>query len=242
MIRTVIWYVLGWMDLALSLPLLIWIGYLERKGKTEKRDRLAYKFSMKLAKGLFRLTGSSLEISGLENVPCDRPVLFVSNHQSHMDSAVIHGFINVPKGFIVDKDANNIPIIRKWLKYMKCVPVDRKNAMQNIHSMEKAIEFLKAGHSMVIYPEGRLDEGKCLLKFKTGCVRLAMKANVPIVPVTVIDTWRIMNRDATKISSAKARCIISPAIDISGFRKSDEKAIATRLYNIIERNLKSEIS
>jgi 1-acyl-sn-glycerol-3-phosphate acyltransferase len=222
--------------------MLIRIGHLERKGETGKRDKLADKFSMKLAKGLFRLTGSSLEITGMENVPCDRPVLFVSNHQSHMDSAVIHGFINVPKGFIVDKDANNIPIIRKWLKYMKCVPVDRKNAVKNIHSMEKAIEYLREGHSMVIYPEGRLDEGKCLMKFRTGCVRLAMKAKVSIVPVTVIDTWRVMNRNATKISSAKIRCIISPAVDISGFKKSDEKAIITQLYNIIERNLKYEIS
>lgn len=242
MIRTVIWYSLGWLNLAISFPLLIRIEYLERKGEAEKRDRLADKFSMKLAKGLFWLTGSSLEITGLENVPADRPVLFVSNHQSHMDSAVIHGFINVPKGFIVDKDAKKIPILSKWLKYMKCIPVDRKNAIQNIHSIEETIEILKTGHSMVIYPEGRLDEGKCLLKFKCGCVGLAMKAKVPIVPVTLIDTWRIMNRAGTKIGSAKIRCIISPAIDLSGFKKGDEKTISTQLYNIIERNLKSDIS
>ncbi len=238
MIRTIIWYLFGWLNLAISFPVLIIIRRLERIGKTDKRDRLADKFSMKLAKGLFSLTGSSLEITGMENIPADKPVLFVSNHQSHMDSAVIHGFIHVPKGFIVDKDANNIPILRTWLKYMKCIPIDRGNSMQNIRSMEETIEILRAGHSMVIYPEGRLDEGKCLLKFKDGYVRLAMKAKVPVVPVTVVDTWRIMNRAGTKISSASVRCIISPAIDISGFNKGDEKALNQKIYNIIDKNLK----
>ncbi len=120
MLRTVFWYVTGWSYLAVTIPVLAWVKYLEKSGRHYERDAFAERFSMMLARGLFYLTGSSIDIKGAENIP-EGTVIFVSNHPSHIDSAVIHGFIRKPKGFVADKDAGRIPILRTWFKYMKCV-------------------------------------------------------------------------------------------------------------------------
>ncbi len=236
MLRTIFWYAAGWAYLFVTMPVLYRIKYLEKKGRTDERDALADRFSMKLARGLFYLTGSTAEVTGVEKLP-EGPVLFVSNHQSHMDSAVIHGFIRKPKGFVADKDAGRIPIIRTWMKYMKCIFIDRGNARRNIANLEYGIELLKQGHSLVIYPEGRINAESSLIDFRKGCLKLAAKAGVPVVPVTIRDSFRIMNRNGFGISSARVRCIISDPIYISAHDAKNEAAQIKKVRDIIAKNL-----
>lgn len=237
MFRTIIWYTLSWLYMFITYPAMLRVKYLEKRGRLEERDKFANRFSMSLAKGLFFLTGSSIIVKGSENIPDGHPVLFVSNHQSHMDSAIIHGFVKLPKGFIADKEVKNIPILRTWLKYMKCIFINRNDVRQNIRSMEEGVKILREGHSMVIYPEGRLDEGKRLGEFKKGCVKLAMKAGVPILPITMINSYRIMSRDGSKISSAAVQCIISQPIQISSLENDDESILTQKIRDIIAKNL-----
>jgi 1-acyl-sn-glycerol-3-phosphate acyltransferase len=218
------------------MPVLYRIKYLERKGKTDEKEALANRFSMRLARGLFYLTGSSVEVEGIERLP-EGPVLFVSNHQSHMDSAVIHGFIPRPKGFVADKDAGRIPILRTWMKYMKCIFIDRGNARRNIRSLESGIKLLKQGHSLVIYPEGRINASGRLADFKKGCLKLAAKAGVPVVPVTIRYSSSIMDRKGLKIRPARIRCIISDPIDISNLSDRNEAVQIKKVREIIAKSL-----
>lgn len=236
MLRTIFWYAAGWTYLFVTMPVLYRIKYLEKKGRTDEKEELASRFSMMLARGLFYLTGSSVEVEGIEKLP-DGPVLFVSNHQSHMDSAVIHGFIRRPKGFFADKDAGRIPILSTWMKYMKCIFIDRSNARRNIRSLENGISLLKQGHSLVIYPEGRINASSRLIEFRKGCLKIAARAGVPVVPVTIRDSYRIMNRKGFDIDSAKVRCIISDPIYISNLSDKDEAAQIKKVRDIIAKNL-----
>lgn len=240
MLRTIIWYMVSWMYLIITFPALIWVKFIGKSGKLSEQNRFAEEFSMVIARTLFYLTGSSLTIKGIENIPEDQHVLFVSNHQSHMDSAIIHGFIKLPKGFIADKEAQNIPILRTWMKYMKCIFVDRTDKHRNIRGMEESLKTLKGYHSLVIYPEGKLDEGKDLKEFKKGFIKLAVKAGVPIVPVTIADSCRVMNRKGSRISSAHVKCIVSEPISLSELIKEDENKMIRKIRGIISENLSEE--
>ncbi len=239
MFRTVFWYAAGWTYLFITMPVLLRIRYLEKQGRIDDKRDLASRFSMMLARGLFFLTGSTVDVTGMENIP-DGPVLFVSNHQSHMDNAVIHGFIRKPKGFIADKDAQNIPILSTWMKYMNCIFIDRKNVKYNIRSMERGIRSLKAGHSLVIYPEGRINASRQLIDFRKGCIKLAVKAGVPIVPVTLADTCKVMSKKGF-LSSAHVKCIISEPVYLSNLKGVDEKSTIKKIRDIIANNLASII-
>lgn len=236
MLRTIFWYAAGWAYLFITMPMLYRVKYLESKGRLAEKEALANRFSMMIARGLFYLTGSTVEVVGAERLP-DGPALFVSNHQSHMDSAVIHGFICRPKGFVADKDAGNIPILRTWMKYMKCIFIDRKNAGSNISNLENGIKLLKQGHSLVIYPEGKINASNQLADFKKGCLKLAAKAGVPVVPITIRDSCRVMNRDGFGISPARIKCIISDPIYISALNYKNEAAQIKKVRDVIANNL-----
>jgi 1-acyl-sn-glycerol-3-phosphate acyltransferase len=64
------------------------------------KDILINKHTGKIARFLFYLTGSTINVTGIEKIPDGQQVLFVSNHQSHMDSIIIHGFIDIHKGLM----------------------------------------------------------------------------------------------------------------------------------------------
>ncbi len=236
MLRTIFWYSAGWVYLFATMPVLYRIKYLERKGRLAEKEALANRFSMRIARRLFFLTGSAVEVSGAEKLP-EGPVLFVSNHQSHIDSAVIHGFICRPKGFIADKDAGNIPILRSWMKYMKCIFIDRTNARSNIINMENGVKLLMQGHSLVIYPEGRINASNQLIDFKKGFLKMAAKAGVPIVPVTIRDSFKVMNRNGFGINSARIKCIISDPIYVSAINHRNETAQLKKVRDTIANSL-----
>ncbi len=238
MLRTFFWYAAGWTYLLVTMPALMRVKYLQKRGRLTERDKFANSFSMMLARGLFYLTGSTVEVMGIENIPEDCPVLFVSNHQSHMDSAIIHGFIKTPKGFIADKEVKNIPILRAWMKHIKCIFIDRDEKRNNIRSMEDSLRILQEGHSMVIYPEWKLVDRELPGSFKKGFVKLAVKAEVPIVPVTMVNSFRVMSRKGTQIRSVSVKCIISQPVYIAASEQNDENRLANKIKNIIAEQLK----
>jgi len=198
---------------------------------------LADKFTRSFAKLLFFLSGSTIRVVGKENIPKGQPVLFVSNHQSHMDSVIIHGFIDIPKGFISIVEVKKLPILRTWMKYIKCVFMDRSNSRQVFMCIEQSIGLLKQGHSMVIYPEGRLSDGETVVEFKNGCLRIAIKAGVPIVPITIRGSHKVMTKNGSRIKPAAIECIISEPIHTKDIGKDEEKNLVKNVRDIIISNI-----
>ena len=229
MLRTFMWYFLGWAGLILTYPMLLCLKYYELRGKTEQKNHLANRQSQRLARYLFKLTGSTVKITGLENVPRQGAVLFVSNHQGHMDSLIIHGYIDKPKGFISIIEVLEYPIIRTWMKHIQCVFLDRKNARQSSLCINQAIERLKDGHSMVVFPEGHLNDGGDAGPFQRGWLRLATKSGVPIVPVSISGSYKALAKDGSRVRSVQVACVISKPIYPDKLKKADERTFIENL-------------
>ena len=238
MLRTLLWYFLGWAGMVLSYPALLRIKYYERRGKTEYKNLLADRGSQRLARYLFKLTGSTLNISGLEHVPQQGAVLFVSNHQGHMDSLIIHGYINKSKGFISIVEVLRYPIIRTWMKQVNCVFLDRKNPRQSSGCINQAIEYLKNGRSMVVFPEGHLNDGADTSPFQRGWLRLATKSGVPIVPVSISGSYKVLAKDGSRVRASQVDCIILEPIYPDKLKKADEVAFIEKLRDDIASHVK----
>jgi len=237
MIRTYFWYAAGWTFLILTYPMLWRVKYLDKLGRNEERDHLTFRVTTLISRLLFSLTASTMKIVGMENIPKEGPVLFVSNHQGHMDSVIIHAFIDKPKGFISIVEALDIPILSTWMKYMKCVFVDRNDARQSLASINQAVDYLKQGHSMVVFPEGKLSDGGPSNVFKKGWLKLATKSGVPIVPITIKGSYKIMSENGYNVRSAAVECVISKPILTVSLKKMDEGKFIESLRTIILENL-----
>lgn len=236
MIRTIIWFIYFGLSLILLIPSVLKAKYLKNHGRIEEKDKLTNKTVKHWADSLLKLSGCEVEVIGEENVPKDRNVLFVSNHQGNFDIPVLVKYIEKPKGFLAKKELARIPVLKGWMEAMNCVLMDRDNARDSIRAIKEGVSVLKSGYSLVLFPEGTRSKDGSLGEFKSGGLRLATKSKLDVVPVTIDGTKDIMQRDSIIIKPAKVKVTISPLIKTADY-DGDTKLLTQDIKNIISKNL-----
>ncbi|AFS79651.1 1-acyl-sn-glycerol-3-phosphate acyltransferase PlsC [Gottschalkia acidurici 9a] len=237
MIRTIIWFIYFWVSLILLTPSLLKVKSLEESGKIEDKDKLVYKKVRNWAISLIKLSGCEVKVIGEENIPKEGNVLFVSNHQGNFDIPILLGYIEKSKGFVAKKELEKLPMVNKWMKAINCVFMDRTNPRESIKAIKDGIEILKRGYSLVIFPEGTRSKDGSLGEFKPGGLKLATKSEVPIVPVTIKGSNKIMEKGSLIIKPAKVEVIISPVVQVDNQSKNDTKELTETVRNIISENI-----
>ncbi|WP_018782138.1 MULTISPECIES: lysophospholipid acyltransferase family protein [Bacillus] len=213
---------------------------IKRKAQTmspQEKDRLVYKTTNWFGKKMVRVAGSTVQVNGIENVPKDKPVLVVSNHQSDMDIPVLLGYLNKPIGFVSKAEIKKFPIVPTWMELMNCVFMDRSNRRQSLQAIKDGIELLKNGHSIVIFPEGTRSKGREMGEFKAGSFHLAVKAGVAILPVTVDGTYKMFEANGNRMKPAHATVTISKPITPEQYASMDIKELTQHTKDIIAAQL-----
>ena len=237
MIRTVVWFVYFWIYLVCLIPSLFKVKYFEKHNMIDKRDELVDKVVHKWAKSLVKLSGSTIKVMGEENIPKLGAVVFVANHQGSFDIPILLGFIKKPKSVIAKIEMKKMPMISTWMGYMKCVFMDRKDIRQSLKVINEAAEYLKQGYSTVVFPEGTRSKGNSMGEFKMGSFKLALKSGVPIVPVTIKGSYKIMELNGFIIRPAEVEIIISKPIQSLNISKKEAEELPDKVKTIIESNL-----
>ncbi|ERI93890.1 Acyltransferase [Clostridiales bacterium oral taxon 876 str. F0540] len=210
---------------------------LKKNMTQEEIDSYAYKEVKSLAKSLVDVTGSTVNVVGEENIP-EGSCVFVGNHQANYDILAMLGFINKPIGFIAKKELMKLPAVNYWMKQIHCVFMDREDPRDSVRSIIEGVENLKKGYSMVIYPEGTRSQGPNMGEFKKGAMKLATKAGVPIVPVTINNTYEIFEaQKGKKVKASKVDIIISKPIETRGLSKEEQNNLSEFIKDIIQKNL-----
>jgi len=228
---------MGWVYLIVTYPMMWVVRFYDRIGKNDQKLYLTNKISSRICRVLFYLSGSEITIRGLENIPKEGAVLFVSNHQGHFDSLVIHGFINKPKGFISIIEASKVPVISTWMREIDSVFMDRKDLRQSLACINQAIQLLQRGHSMVVFPEGKLSASAEPNEFNRGWLKLATRSDVPIVPISIDGTYKAFGKNGEWVKPAHVKCVISKPINVTDIKKADENAFISKLKTVIMQNV-----
>lgn len=237
MFRTLKWFIGFWASLIMLIPKSRKTRMFEESGDFEKRDKMVSEVVPNWARKLIELSGSEVEVVGRENLPKDETVLFVSNHQGNFDIPLLLGYIDKPKAFMAKKEMEKMPMVSTWMKYMQCVFMDRDNPRESLKAIKQGSEKLKEGYSMVIFPEGTRSEDGQLKEFKQGAFKLATKSKVPIVPVTISGSNRIMEKGSIKINPAKVRIVIAEPVEVTEEYVKDTKLLSEKIKSVIEANL-----
>ena len=238
MLRTIIFYPSVVLSLIVSLVALPKMSYLKHKGKLEERTKFIHKVTHTWAKFVMKMSGAHVTVKGIENIPKDETLLFMSNHQSFFDIPLLMSAIDVPKGFIAKKELESWSGISMWMKYIRCIFMDRENIRKSAESIVEGINTLKSGYSMVIFPEGTRSKGGPTHEFKSGSFKLATKSKVPIVPVTINGTYKLLEKNNYKIKAAEIEVIIHPIVDVKNLSKEELTALPQTIENTILSDLK----
>ena len=147
-----------------------------------------------VAKGFFGSLGVHFDIVGAENIPESGGALLAINHTSFLDFALA-GVPADRRGkrlvrFMAKDSVFSHPIAGPLMKGMRHIPVDREHGSQ---SFRDAVRYLKAGELVGIFPEATMSRAMDIKDIKTGAVRIAIAANVPLVPMCVFGGARILS-------------------------------------------------
>ena len=239
MMRTIIFYSYMGLSLLFASFFRIKIKFLTNKGDLEGRRNYIHKVTSNWAKLVMKAAGAKINIIGLENVPKDETLLFVSNHQSNFDIPLLLSCIDVPKGFIAKKELENWPFISTWMKYINCIFMDRDNLRKSAEAIVDGIKILNSGYSMVVFPEGTRSKGKPIGEFKGGSFKLATKSKCTIVPITINGTYKLMESNKNLVKSADIELVIHPPIETSKLNKDELETLPETVHSIISSKYKS---
>lgn len=211
----------------ITLP--VWIVlWIIGKFKPRARQRASQFCVRNGFKVLMFIMGVRMKVKGLEKVPRDVPVLYVSNHQSIIEAMIGYALAVGPMGFVAKAELKKAPLLKQWMDSVHCLFIDRHDMRQSLKVILAAIEEIKSGTSIWICPEGTRNkdpENNLLLEFKDGSFKIADRTGCPIVPVAIDGTWACFERQMPRCKKSRVTVTFGDPFVMKDLEKDDRKAI-----------------
>ena len=230
--------------LILSIPILI-IEWIIGKFKPYTKDISSLHLIQAVFRFILWLTGVEVTVIGEELVPTDEAVLYIGNHRSFFDVVVTYARCPGLTGYIAKDGVNKVPIFRIWMKRLHCIFLKRDDMKEGLKVILKAIEYVKSGISICIFPEGTRNKDRdnptSLLPFKEGSFKIASKTGCKIVPMALIGTADILENHFPWIHSTDIKLIYGEPIDVSALDKDQQKHVGAYCQTVVEELIRSNL-
>jgi 1-acyl-sn-glycerol-3-phosphate acyltransferase len=187
--------------------------------------------------GILLISGVRINVTGKENLQSGQNYIFVSNHSSLFDIPIVMVGIPIEFRLVAKRELTKIPIFGFALKYGGYIIIDRDRSLKAMRSIERAVEKIKSGISVVLFAEGTRSKDGSIQPFKRGAFLLASKSGVPIIPVTIKGSSNILPKKKLKIQSGSVDVILDRPISTTNImNKQDELVLMEKVRNVIINN------
>jgi len=180
--------------------------------------------------------GVKLNIEGLEKIDKSKSYIFIGNHQSHFDVLSVFSAIPMTVRFMAKKELFKIPAFGWALYASGTIRIDRSNREKAISSMNSALDRIRKGVSVVVFPEGTRSEDGKIRDFKKGGFVLAIKGGIPIVPVSVSGSRFILRKNSMRFHPGEIKIVLSDPINTNEYGYLEREKLRTDVRNIIIEN------
>ena len=222
--------------LILSIPV-FFVEWLIGKKNRETRDFSSLRIVQWGFRCILRIAGVETTVIGLENVP-DEPVLFIGNHRSYFDILLTYSRCKRLTGYVAKKEMEKIPLLSTWMKYLYCLFLDRHDPKQGMKTILTAIDYIKRGISICIFPEGTRNSGEelSLLPFK-----VAEKTGCAIVPISLNNTAEMFEAHFPKIKKTHVVIEYGAPVYPKDLDKETRKHLAPYFEQIIKETIQKNV-
>ena len=232
----VVVYLIKYLNMTITVFFIEWmIGKFNRNA----RDYSCLRIVQWGFKAILKVTGVHTTVIGFENIP-DEPVLFFGNHRSFFDILLTYSRCPRLTGYVAKKEMEKIPLLSTWMRFVYCLFLDRKNPKEGLKTILQAIDYVKQGISICIFPEGTRNRNKDeldMLPFHEGSFKIATKANCPIIPIAISNSANIFEAHFPKISPAKVVVEYGKPIYPDELSKEDKRHVGEYTQNVIREML-----
>jgi len=237
-----------WLFLPLRWAYKLWFGfvffsslvllYLPFRVLLKKPDRYARAFRLKRAWAWFLQWASGVPVRLVRRAPLpEPPYVICCNHSSYLD--IIQMYNVIPRYFLFmgKYELLKWPLFNIFFKGMN-IAVNRGSHTEAAKAFRRAAQAIDRGTSIALFPEGTIPDCTPRMKpFKDGAFKLAIEKQVPIVPVTFLDHWRLFGEPLELLARARpgvARAVVHDPIPTQGLTEADLPALRRRVYEVIE--------
>ena len=204
------------------------------KWNKEKKDYSSLRIVQNAFKLILKMTGVKVTVIGEENVP-DEAVLFIGNHRSFFDILLTYSRCKRLTGYIAKKEMDRFPLLNNWMRNLYCLFLDRENPKEGLKTILTAIDYIKKGISICIFPEGTRNKGDelSMLPFKEGSFKIATKTGCAVVPITA----EIFENHFPKIKKTHVILEYGKPIYYKELDKETQKHFGAYCQNIIQETI-----
>lgn len=224
--------------LLISYPI-FFVEWIVGKVRPKAKDVSSLRIVQWALNVILRISGVKITVIGRENIP-DEAALFVGNHRSYFDILITYVQCRRLTGFVAKDSMEKIPSLRVWMRYLHCLFLDRDDIRQGMRVILQAIEQIRQGISIFIFPEGTRSSGDetNLLPFKEGSFKIALKSGCPIVPVSINNSADIFEKHMPWIRKTHVVLEYAKPVDPKSLSREEQKSIGSACRQIIEVNVR----
>lgn len=217
----------------------LWYGKLCKCDNKESSIKEKYDTVRKIVKSINKSANVEIQCEGIENIPSEDGFVMFPNHQGLFDSLIIIDTCEKPVTFIVKKEISKVKSLRKILSVLDVKMIDREDIKQSMRLILNVINEVRIGRNYVIFAEGTRSKNKNeLLPFKGGSFKSAMKAKAPVVPVAILDSYKVFDNNSIERTIVKVAYMEPIRYDEYKDMKTTEvaKEVKTRIENKIKES------
>ncbi|MGV8057427.1 MAG: lysophospholipid acyltransferase family protein [Smithellaceae bacterium] len=195
-----------------------------------------HKIAKLWAKILLLMSNTKVEVIGKENILRGKPQIFMANHQSDFDILIVLAHIPGQFRWIAKKELFHIPVFGAAMKAAGYIEIDRHNHEKAMQSLDEAALRIREGKSVMSFPEGTRSRNGEIRTFKQGIFHLAIKSGVPIVPVSIVGSGKIMPKRSLTVTPGKVKLVIGKPIDVKNYNIENRHELIDHVRKIIIKN------
>lgn len=178
------------------------------------------------SRDILSAAGTPVLAEGLERIPSDQPVIYVSNHSSMFDIWALSATLPGSVRFLAKQELFKIPLLGPAMRAAGHIPIDRAARKKAFAAYDAVGKMIRAGFSSpVVFPEGTRSRTGELLPFKNAPFGLAIAAQVPIIPVYVHHTFEILPKGAWRLRPRPIRLLVGEPIETKGLQPADRERL-----------------
>ena len=180
------------------------------------------------------LAGIRTRVSGRSHVKPGQAVVFCCNHQSNIDPPILFQALHPRLHVLFKHELTKLPLLGRAFQIGGFVPIDRRSREQSMAAIERAAASLREGNSFLTFPEGTRSRTGELLPFKRGPFLMALKAQVPVVPVAIQGGSDSMRKGSPIVRPTTVSVRIGEPVETRGMDISDRETLADLVRSRVE--------
>lgn len=183
------------------------------------------------------LAGIRTRVAGREHLTPGQAVVFCCNHQSNIDPPILFQALHPQLHILFKRELTKLPLLGKAFQIGGFVPIDRASREQSMAAIDQAAASLREGNSFLTFPEGTRSRTGALLPFKRGPFLMALKAQVPVVPVAIQGGSASMRRGSPIVRPTTVSVRVGVPVETRGMDISDREKLADTVRARVEELL-----